>query len=283
MIRNQAGQRVTFPLFDSAGALLLAPTLAAADFRVDIDGGGQNPVAVTPTSDAAGLVTWLPSQAETNGRYITLKVNDAMGAEWLPVVIAFDTLADTASVTHLDATVSSRAVPGDAMSLTAGALAQIVAGIQAILCTVWSCATRTLTTNQVLFKGVKSGANLQLVRGDTLSLALTGLGDLTTATELWFTVKQALGDADTAAEIQITLTGGLTAIAGGVATVPLNGSIAITDLLRGNITITLAAVEMAKLDIDFVGYWDLQKAVGPVITTLTRGNAQVLGDTSRSV
>lgn len=92
--KNVDAQKVTFSLFKS-GARIASPTIAAGDFKVDLDGGGQNNVTTPPTSDAAGLVTWLPSQAETNGTYITLLGNDAAGAEWEPITISFDTSMET--------------------------------------------------------------------------------------------------------------------------------------------------------------------------------------------
>jgi hypothetical protein len=174
-----------------------------------------------------------------------------------------------------------------AIMTTAGSiglfLVGLVTSISAILCNVWSCARRTLTMPITHVKSMLLGTKLEILRGDTFDQDITGLGDLTTATELWFTVKKQLSDADTAAEIQISLTGGLLAIAGGVATAPANGSITVVDAATGHITVYLEAEEAAKLDVDFVGYWDIQKAVGDVVTTLPRGNCQVLGDSTRSV
>jgi len=195
--------------------------------------------------------------------------------QWYDVLTAIMTTAGSIGklfVDTLDAAISS--LPS---------LAAITTAISAILCNVWNCARRTLTMPITLLKSMLRGEKLELLRGDTLDLPILALGDLTTATELWFTVKKQLSDADTASEIQISLTGGLLAIAGAVAATPANGSITIDDLAAGNVTIALTAEEMAKLDVDFVGYWDIQKAVGVVATTLTRGNAQVLGDATRSV
>ena len=306
MIRNQAGQRVPFSLFKTA-ARINAPTLTAADFRVDIDGGGQNPCAVTPTHDGAGLVTWLPSQAETNGRYITLLADDAVGAQWEPVTVTFDTLADTASVTYLDATVSSRgtADPGDAMALTpaerttlAGVIwtfatrtltsfgtlvADITAAIAAILCNVWACSTRTLTMPLTQIKSMLLGSKIEFLRGDTFDQDFTKLGNLAAIDDLWFTFKQRQADTDATAMLQVSLTGGLLAIAGAPAATLLNASITIINAATGHINVYVEAVEMAKLTTDFTGYWDIQTLTGTVVTTLTRGNGSVLGDTTRRI
>ena len=105
MRKNVAGQKVTFSLF-KAGARIANPTIAAGDFKVDLDGAGQGNVATLPTSDAAGLVTWTPSQAETNADVVTFLGLDAAGAEWEPLTISFDTAAETAIITNVDAAIS---------------------------------------------------------------------------------------------------------------------------------------------------------------------------------
>jgi len=142
-----------------------------------------------------------------------------------------------------------------------------------------------LTMSLASIKSMLLGSKLELWRGDTLAQTITGLGDLTGIADLWFTVKkQDLNDLDATSEIQISLTGGLLAIAGATATTPANGSIVINlPATQGSITVNLAAVEMAKLDIDFTGYWDIQKLTGVVVQTITRGNASVLGDVTRRI
>jgi hypothetical protein len=96
MKKNTAGQRVHFSLFKN-GSRVENPTLAAGDAKVAIDGGAQANVNTLPTSDAAGLVTWQPTQAETNGDVVTLLMLDAAGDEWEPVTQAFYT-TDNAAV-----------------------------------------------------------------------------------------------------------------------------------------------------------------------------------------
>jgi len=114
MRKNVAGQRVTFSLF-KAGARIANPTLAANDAKVALDGGAQNNVTTLPTSDAAGLVTWLPSQAETNADTVSFLMNEVLGAEWEPLTIGFDTRDATAIGLYLDVAVSSRTEPVQGM------------------------------------------------------------------------------------------------------------------------------------------------------------------------
>ena len=90
MQKNVAGQKVYFSLFKS-GARVDNPTRAAGDFTISIDGGGQGNVTTLPTTDAAGLVTWSPTQAETNGTNIVFLAEDQAGAEWEPLTIFLST------------------------------------------------------------------------------------------------------------------------------------------------------------------------------------------------
>ena len=106
MRKNISGQKFHFSLFKN-GARIAVPTMTASDFRIDIDNLGQNPVTTTPTSDAAGLVTWLPSQNETNGTYITFLANDAAGMEWEPLTAEFLTTPETSIESILDDTGTS--------------------------------------------------------------------------------------------------------------------------------------------------------------------------------
>lgn len=197
MRKNVAGQKVTFSLF-KAGARIANPTIAAGDFKVDLDGAGQVNVATPPTSDAAGLVMWSPSQAETNGNVVTLLGLDAVGAEWEPLTISFDTAAETAIITNLDAAVSTRstlaqadilsdATPfaggnvdaaistrgtanaGDAMALTVGERTTL-AGV------VWTYATRTLTSISAFLASIAAAVWGYATRTLTSSSTAPGVG-----------------------------------------------------------------------------------------------------------
>ena len=88
--------------------------------------------------------------------------------------------------------------------------------------------------------------------------------------------------ADTAADIQIDEATGLLYIM-GVAGTAGNGSIVVTDAAAGDLTITLAAVETAKLSDKGRFWYDIQwlSAAGAV-TTLTKGRAHIVGDVTRA-
>jgi len=128
------------------------------------------------------------------------------------------------------------------------------------------------------------GPHLALLRGDTFAERFTGLGDLSTVDEIWFTVKARTSHPDANAVLQVSKTGGLLAVAGAPAPVPANGVIAIVaPPTAGIIDVTVEAEEMAKLSTRNVGYWDIQTLAGTVVKTVRRGNAQTVGDVTRSV
>ena len=161
-------------------------------------------------------------------------------------------------------------------------VADITAAISAILCNVWACSTRTLTVGLSHLKTALLGTKIEMLRGDTLILNVTRLGDISARDNIWFTVKDAIADTDATAQIQVDEDTGLLYIDGGAATVAANGSITFTDAARGDITIRVEADEMAKLDPDFVGYFDIQTDTAGLIATLRYGNAAIIGDVTRA-
>ena len=123
MRRNVAGQAVRFSLFKQ-GVRIENPTIVAGDARVDLDGAGQVNVNAVPTSDAAGLVTWSPTQAETNADVVSLLLVDAAGGEWDPVTQVFYTEMETTVATNLDAAISTRATAATAAAAVWAAVAE---------------------------------------------------------------------------------------------------------------------------------------------------------------
>ena len=80
------GSRLARPAFQAA------PTLAAGDFKVSIDGGAFTNLATLPTVTPAGgtRVQIAMSAAEMNGDNIMVQCIDAAGGEWDDVIITFD-------------------------------------------------------------------------------------------------------------------------------------------------------------------------------------------------
>ena len=122
---------------------------------------------------------------------------------------------------------------------------------------------------------------LSFLRGDTLSQAIAGLGDLTGYSKIWFTAKAGRADRDRAARIQVEIADGLLRINGKAPASADNGSIVISDLTDGDIVVTVAAVEMAKVE-PFTGVWDVQALLGTTLVTLGAGMCDVSGDATRA-
>jgi len=135
----------------------------------------------------------------------------------------------------------------------------------------------------VSIPGIPRGDDLELQRGDTWAITMQRLGDVSGRDKLWFTLKDDKDDADTEALVQIEESAGLVYINGAPAGTPANGSITVTDAVRGNLTVGLAAVESAKLaDVGNL-YYDVQMLDDPVVTTLVHGRAVMVGDSTLAV
>ena len=123
--------------------------------------------------------------------------------------------------------------------------------------------------------------DLTLYRGDTWSQVITGMGDLTAATDIWFGVKADPDDTDNEAIVLISETVGLERINGAAAGVPANGSITVLDAAGGILQVDLDEVETAKLAPD-KRFWDCQRLVGGVVTTPKAGRLVVTADIVRA-
>jgi hypothetical protein len=129
---------------------------------------------------------------------------------------------------------------------------------------------------------MQANEDIELTRGDTLTLVFEYLGNLTGHQKVWFTLKDDLDDADAEAIIQIEHNAGLLYINGAAATVAGNGSLAIDNEAAGSLTVTLAAVESAKLPLSGRFIYDIQVLLAAgVVRTLSRGEANIIGDVAR--
>jgi hypothetical protein len=88
--------RIALEDMSSPGSFKSSPTIAAGDFKVDIDGGGFNNLSTLPSVDPAGtrLVKVTLSSTEMNGDVITLQcVDQTSPKEWADCIICIPTTA----------------------------------------------------------------------------------------------------------------------------------------------------------------------------------------------
>ena len=147
---------------------------------------------------------------------------------------------------------------------------------------VWQYRDRTLTQPAVQLASMANGG-VTVYRGDTITINITGLGDISGRSKLWFTAKRDLTDSDTEALIQIEETAGLIYIVGQAPSNSANGSITVTDASAGDISISLSADESAKLPVGSSYRYDVQVLEsGGTVRTLTSGVFAVTGDATRA-
>lgn len=157
-------------------------------------------------------------------------------------------------VSHLDADISSRAEPSDV---------QLSVAYPALV--PEETPTGTIAAR----------------RGDAWSIAVTGLGTLTGATKLWFTIKESERQTDAKAIVQIELSEGLITLNAEAALTPANGSITIDDGAAGDITVSLAGEETALIALKNYVY-DIQALIGGDPTTVQYGQFRVTADITRA-
>ena len=147
----------------------------------------------------------------------------------------------------------------------------------------WTEGTRTLTQSAASVTAAVSGDMISIHRGDTFTASITGLGNISTRTKLWFSVKENKSDADTAAIIMIEETTGLIYLNGAAASVAGNGTITVNDAVTGSITVTLAAAETDDLIPQGGLYYDVQMLSASGVSTLSDGPCAVVADITRAV
>lgn len=167
----------------------------------------------------------------------------------------------------------------------ATALSCLDAAISGVDDAVWGASSRTLTQAASTIASTYNAGEITAHRGDTLSAAITGLGDLTGYTKIWFTVKKATGDNDTDSIIQIDLDSDSSGMLylNGDTYADTAGAISIDSTTAGNITVTVQPDATALLNV-CKGYpFDVQMLTASAVTTMGTGTFNVTGDVTRAV
>jgi len=150
---------------------------------------------------------------------------------------------------------------------------------------IWSSTPRTLTHVATGAGAAGTSDDLVIKRGDTFSQPITGLGDISTRTKLWVTVKTSHGDTDAEAIIQWEETIGLVYLNGATASTPTDGAIVVDDEVAGDITVSLKVAASVVLEIASLWY-DIQWMDGSGnVATLTEQGAQceITSDITRAI
>lgn len=260
---------------DYGNAKLVRSTTPAN--TLDVSAGGEagvdwaNVGSPTTTVGLSGTTV----KAVTDGVALA---NDAITSAKFDESTAFPLKAADSGSTY----VARTGADSDTLETLSDEIAAISAG-GATAAEVWAYASRTLTQSAATVTSVVSGSTITATRGDTLTASVTGLGNISTRSKLWFTVKDDNEDLDSAAMIQIEETGGLLYMNGAAAGTASNGSITVTNETTGALTIVLKAAETDDLR-QCTAHYDIQMLTSAgVVTTLTQGVFDVGLDTTRAV
>jgi hypothetical protein len=186
-----------------------------------------------------------------------------------------DVVAVAAQVTGLPALVWTYA------TRTLTSLSTLVGSIAAA---VWSYAVRTLTSLLPAITTSYTAGTIVILRGDSWSIAVTGLGDISTRTKFWFTLKHSKDDMDPQSIIQIEESGGLLYLNGAAASVPGLGTISVTNAVLGNVTVTLDEAITQVLVVETGLHYDFQQLTAAAnVQTMAMGTGVVTADVTRVI
>lgn len=147
---------------------------------------------------------------------------------------------------------------------------------------IWGHGSRTLTQSAGQVAAAVQGSVITLQRGDSISLSLTDLGDITGNSKLWFGVKSSLSAADAASQLLVERTAGLLYVNGAAAISAGNGTITVDDAASGDITIAIQEAETVNLVAGTYTY-EVQVLNAGSVTTLVRGTCTIEEDVVRAV
>ena len=263
--------------------------------------------------DVAAQVTL--TIAEMTGDVVMVAWSDAVGAEWqdqtwvlhptnstlavlaatLATILA-NTVTIIADIAALAATlvtvlidIAAVNVIVTATQIVVNATNVIVTAIQVTVNAILVCCNSVVgnVLNALLGVSAISKAlrshDLTLYRGDTWSQQISGLGDLTGRTNIWFGFKVDPSDTDAESIVLISETVGLERINGAAALIPANGSITVIGAdTAGVIQVDLDEAETAKLVPD-KRFWDAQTLIVGTVTTPKAGRITISADIVRTV
>ena len=161
----------------------------------------------------------------------------------------------------------------DSNNPTTRAVVPVTPQVNEVARLVWTFAPRVLTASPPL-PSQTAGGGISLYRDTSVTLAITGLGNLSANTDIYFTVKQNLTDTDAQAVLQITRLVGLKVLNGSTTVTASDGALVVNDAAAGNITLTLKAPSAALLPILAAIAYDVKMITGSAVVLLAIGQGQ---------
>ncbi len=148
---------------------------------------------------------------------------------------------------------------------------------------VWEYATRSLTQSAAQVAAIVEGDEITITNSATITIALTGLGSLTGATQIWFCAKRNKDADDESARFHVALDGGLLRT-NGSAGVAGDGTLVVNNATTGNITVTVKPAS-AKLIAGGTGmHWGVKvKFSDDLVHELSSGVINIIQAITHSV
>lgn len=209
----------------------------------------------------------------------TIQILDNAGVE----LLAATAMTDLGSGDlRYDASGAARMTSGESYKIV------LVATIDSASRTWVRLVSRDATVNVSLSQAaaqvasIVEGSTITVQRGDTTTISLTGLGDISARTKLWFTAKASREHTDAQALILATEAAGLLTIAGRDDAAGETCTITVTNAVTGAVTIVLSAAATKALPIT-TGEYDLQMLTASGVSTLTESGFAVVSDVTQAI
>lgn len=151
---------------------------------------------------------------------------------------------------------------------------------------VWAYVTRTLTQSAAQIHDIIEGSMITVYQYSLWEFSITGLGDISDRSRLYFTAKEDLdSDDDEAATIvQLEETDGLLYIDGAAADDALMGTLTVDDEILGNIS-GVVNPSVTGIDAPKLGLYDVRRitAAGVALPPLTISDFRVKSSITKAV
>ena len=277
----------------NAEVIVLAPVSATADILIDQVQVVTQDASISSRATQAsvdvvdGIVDAILVDTGTDIPASIAALND-LSAEDAADAVWDELVADHLGAGTTGASLNAAGAAGDPwITLLPGAYAPGTAGY-----IIGNCATNIVS---YISTHVSTIGNLLrrrspdlgcLYRGDTWTEVIGGLGDLSTATNIWVAFKKKSNDPDSAAVLLVSMDAGLEVINQAPAAIPANGSVGIVaPATGGSIDFYVHQDETAKLEPDKYHY-DIQVetpyGAGSRIDTRRAGTVIIQGDIVRT-